>query len=803
MGGKTVEQLKVEYSDLGWQRKYSAYCNLLDMLGDCIIADSYSLSDPLNAALALTKAGSVMKDRLIRKHGVNAKDANLMCALTLGHDELYIDVEAVNLDKLASAVSGEILEERIRFPFTHGRDLYDRFAEIFEEEKFSLTMDETIRLMDGMPIGVYQYGNYTIGPYGLQKSPVARSLKASTYVSAYHCAKSFCPIVHPAQLMTSRSAPINEDRSKLERVLQDIPAEAAEWWRLADDLVGSSDSYYRDERAGTTIPLIGDCLTAQEMQVLLAYLLDETKGGVRSAIAGFVEVGSAEKFVAGISRAHMLQLILFAREVDIVAALDHLVREDEIAIPVGEVRRPVVNYDTTSGAFRLRCELGSMGVRFVSDDPGFALLRERRLLNKLYLRDGKTDDIPELEWQLRGLDIPDLDERLEHFFRTVNPRSALERLVLARRTNMIAACQDAGLEVGDSLSDDELIGTLLWKLGFHDVQGDDPHREFWDRHQRVWALAQSSEIGASARFVEQAGPFFTQLEGILLDSLAFTTWALVTDHTTADAPYSYEDAADRAAGLSILDSAVVSKSIALAEQVSFASEKVTLDPLAQGFGILAEHLAEIDTNRNQYRRPDSELPEYHGKTELKAFLFGSTVPFLDLSAPSRSRIISGLREISKVLADAKVSNVRNDYLHYRRNPPDVERIELALEAARRAVTRIETLGFCRLLFMRSSVYVDRWGQSRHEYVGPRSYDHTLTRPSRYDWMSLPSLAEPQYLLRSASFGDQGEVLRFSRRFPSAYAKMWEAFPNRRRRGVGSATNENGGAEVSPAQVSSA
>jgi hypothetical protein len=97
---------------------------------------------------------------------------------------------------------------------------------------------------------------------------------------------------------------------------------------------------------------------------------------------------------------------------------------------------------------------------------------------------------------------------------------------------------------------------------------------------------------------------------------------------------------------------------------------------------------------------------------------------------------------------------------------------------------MENLGFCRLLFVPAAVSTDRWGQSRHEFIGPRSYEHAFGRPTNLDWMGLPRLSEPQYLMRAASFGDPNEVLRFTRRFDSAFAQMWAGYPHRRRAGAG-------------------
>jgi hypothetical protein len=788
MVGRTVEELRSAYPEESWQSRFVDLCDLMDLLGDCIIPEDFVVPDELNAAIKLSEAGNAVLDRLTRKEKVNAKDARLMCALALGHRELFVDIDATEIERLAKSIHTEILAGRIRFPYTWGRDLYDAYADLHEDEKDVLTNEDTIKLLSTLPVGVVQYGTFTVGPYGLQRSLSHRSVPGRRRVPAYHCAAPTCHAIHPVALQTGLNASINRDREKLETYLQSLDGEPAEWWSFAEQLSGYTDSYYGDRKSGVLIPLIGDTLSDRELRALVVELLDTTRGELRSALSKFVRIESADKAVSGLGRAELLQICLVSTEDSLGISLDKLVRSRKVEVPRGDVRRPVINRNTRSGAFRLHAELGHYGVRFISDDPGLAILRERRLLGKLYLREPESD-VQELEWQLRGIDIEDLDERLEHFFQSRAPQEALERLVLARRTNMITACHEVGIDADFEFTDLELVEAILWKLGFPIHTGEDPHQSFWSKHERLWALTQSSAIGNSERFLEAASPYFAQLEGLLLDSLAFTSWALLSDHTKSSSPFAYDDKDDRLAGLSLLQSALSAEPTDNAHVPDYVSERVELRNLIEGFRTLAKHLDSCRDEAQLYERPSIEYPSYDGKTELKRFLLRSTVPFLDLSRPSQDRIVEGLRQISISLAAADVSTVRNDYAHYRRTAPDISRVERALEAIRQSVTRMENLGFCRLLFMPAAVSTDRWGQSRHEFVGPRSYEHTFTRPTNLDWMGLPRLTEPQYLLRAASFGDPNEVLRFTRRFESEFSAMWTEYPRRRRSGPGTPAAE--------------
>lgn len=782
MVARSVQELTSEYVDKEWRQKFLDFFDLMEILGDCFIADNYTIPDSLNNALPLSQAGKDLMGKLTRKEKVNPKEARLMCALSIGHEELFVDIDALDVELLVASIHEQLIENAIRFPLVHGRELYDAFADLHEEEKEYLNNADTIRLLERLPIGVFQYGRFITGPFGLKRSLASRSIQSSRRVPAFHCERSTCREVHPVVLQTG-DAPINKERDKIVRLLE-AEGEPSEWVEFADELRGLKSAFFADSRSGVLLPLLGDALSDEELRALVVELLDNTGGEIREHVREYLQVGDAKLAAFELERAQLLQLLLVARENDLARTVDRLTRDGRIEVPEGDVRRAVIGRDRATGSFRLRAELGHHGVRFVSTDPGYPLLKLRRLLDELYVVAGETGESErhELEWQLREVNIEDLNERLENFYRSSSPEYAIERLVLARRSNLVLACHETGIEDFSDYDDRQIVSALLWKLGFRAREEEDLHESFWEHHQRLWALTQSSEMGQSARFLETASPYFNELEGILIDSLAFTTWALINDHSKAIHPFTYDNDSDRRDGLVLVDTAKQRYQGSDTKPVRYESEKVDLHDLIMGFSLLAMQLEEFRKERSSHLRNRDEFPDFHGKTRLKIFKFVSLIPFLDLSEPSQARIIEGLRDVSRTLRENEVSLVRNDYAHYRRNMPDIERVEKAMDAIRRAVSKLENLGFCRLMYKPSTVLTDEWGHHKQLFRGPRSYEHTFTRPTPYDWMGLPELSKSQYLMRSATFEDPNEVLRFTRRYKSPFSEHWEGFPNRRKRG---------------------
>jgi len=80
----------------------------MELLRDCIIPDDYVVPDEFNGTIKLSAAGHNVLDRLTRKDKVNPKDARLMCALTLGHSELFVDIDALEIEKLSAVIHSEL-----------------------------------------------------------------------------------------------------------------------------------------------------------------------------------------------------------------------------------------------------------------------------------------------------------------------------------------------------------------------------------------------------------------------------------------------------------------------------------------------------------------------------------------------------------------------------------------------------------------------------------------------------------------------------------------------------------------------
>lgn len=778
--GMTGKQLLEIYPEKKWRERFTTLVDLLDFLGDCIIDNDYTIPDAMSDAIHLTDEGNKLVDRLVRKEKVPPKEARIMTALTLGHQELFIDVESTDIDALSLSVSKQIVDRKISYPFAHGRELYDVYAELFLTEKETLSLTETFELIERLPIGVFQHGKYVCGPYGLLIARTKRNIPASRSVPAYHCEQASCELVHRVHLSTSQDALINAHRDRVRKILEAEPNMASDWEGLARLATGLEHAFFADARAGSVTPILADCLSDKELRTLFGRLLDGFGGELREDVKPYIGGGNSSRLAEALNRAQLLQLTFLAKEEHIANALDTLVAERAIEVPNGEIRVPRMSGRARVGAYRLRSELGTFGHRFASSDPGFASLRLRRLLDDLYdLEDPTQKD--ELAWQLRSMESGDITEQLETFFRTTDPQRVIEQLAFARRANVERVARVLELAQFEDLDDDVLVRTILWKLGFVAESNFDPNAKFWSLFTKCSSLTESlrvSGIGDSEEFRGTASVFFSELEGVLQRALSFAAWSLLSDHADAPEPFSYDSFQDFARGIEMVNEAFAARAND-AESLHIDPERPELYALSRGFATLSAHLSSLDPK--EHRRSVDNFPTFYGKTALKDFAFTHVIPFLDLMPEAQVRIIKELDSISASLIAGETNDVRNHYSHYRRLSPDIDKMSNALDSIRKSVESIELLGFSPAPYSWDGQETDRWGRTQVHMLAPNGRTAVFAMPTRYDWMGLPRLQASQYLVRSAVFAEPNEILRFQPRYSSEYTNYWVSIPNRRRK----------------------
>ncbi|MFG2270757.1 hypothetical protein ACGFNY_13445 [Streptomyces chartreusis] len=706
-------------------------------------------------------------------------EARAICFLEFSWVDLLVDPMETKIEDVQEAISKLIRNRTIIFPFIFGRELYDKaYAEIDSDER-TLDLAETLEFLDGTPQGVFQLHEFVTGPFGLLSSKQLRFYQPRREAYLMHCSDTNCHNIHKVYFSTATEAPINKHRMEALRVLQRDSEIPSAWASFINEVFKDTVLQAQDNVSETLIPLLGDCLTDAEMKALTAWLLDNTQGSLREVCTPLGMRGNASDIVADMNRAQLMQLCLTMSDREIVQGIDTLVHEQVISIPPTEVRVPMINGYSSFGTFHMSAELGSRGVRILSEKMNLAPLRLRDLIEKMYrLKD--VADREELEWQLRNAPGDTLEGRLENYLREQQPHAVVESLVLARKSNAVAACELLALREG-AVESGDFIPLVLWKLGFTSPSSGDPHTDFWRHHEDMERMARLGPGGPMSPSVEEfrstAVNYFVALENVLDDAISFVIWALTHDHVTDPRPFIYEPDRRRAESYRWLQDAVTRKG----DNELTYGEKNSLYALCRGFQCIGSELREIATEREHHERATTDFPDWVSQQSLQRFPFSHKVPFLDLTDDSRESIIGNLQEISRMLVSQKVYDARNNWLHGGRKDLDFANVRSALLAVKGAVQLLEDCGFVRITFATTGRSSDGLGRSVTTIKNPRGVSVEMHAPSPFAWLGLPSSYEEVHVMTAACFAAPNHFLRFRSERNSPYTDMWGDYPRRKPR----------------------
>lgn len=577
-------------------------------------------------------------------------------------------------------------------------------------------------------------------------------------------------------LESSDEAPINKHRPRVHKHLEKAAPQGWHWGSFARAIGDVEASAYDDLNTGTLPFLLGDCLAVAELRVLFNTLLDSASG-LRQAIEPFGLRGAADFVTQGLGQPQLLQLLLLLPDPMIISALDECVQKDKIHVPRTEIRRPVVNAERFSGAWGAQLELGARGTRVATRTADVPTLRLQRLVAELYGVEvaSAADD---LDWLLREVDGPSLEARLAEFLRTTTPADVVLRLIAMRKDKVMGTATHLRFSLPTCSSDAEVVEHVLWRLALTADAPSDPHESYWRQHE---ALEQRLTTAAVSPLLDEdairslAANYFVALEGVLDDALHFATWVLTYDHFLSGRPFVFRPQASRRHSTDYLNQLAK----AVPEQTpDYSDERATLYSLCVGFKLLAQDLVSLAKRAEEFTRPAHERPEYFEHTPLQSFPFNHTLPYLDLQPDARIRVSSTLSEVGRVLLDSRISEIRNQQLHFRRSRADSDRFVYCLKAAREAVHLLEVSGLSRLEFGSARREVDQWGRSSVRFSDKRGKEVTFARPSRFSWCGLPELRERQYLVTSATFAEPNEMFRFVLQEESPFASAYDDFPRR-------------------------
>ncbi|MGG2057217.1 hypothetical protein ABFY48_23155 [Lysinibacillus pakistanensis] len=767
-----LDSKEVIKNETEYQNKLSELLIIRDFFTKSFISPDYSSSQIIGEAIELTSLGEEIALSYLNNEDYTMSEYKLNILDAFYFNDYLIDIEKTDIQSLRDALSNDVIKGNIKFPWIFERTLYDKFFENFNIRPNKLDQEQTNKLLDDTPIGVFQYGKNVVGPFGFLDSEETRTLPVIKSAPLWHCDNLSCNQLHFVNLTSSYNKSKFKDLSNF----LDIKG-------LPEDLEESLKKYTADnlilEHDLSNLPFtIINAFSLSELRILLKELINRfsyfrSKRSVSSEINRKIS-GSAEQISAQLTLAECFQLILLFKNIDIIATLEDLIFNKEIKVPITEIRNSYFGYEI-GGSLNLKCEVSNLGVRFISKNKGLPSLRLKYLIMEIY------NDKEELDWKLRLVEGIDTNDKFEKLLMNENPKQIVKDFLLDSPKHIKFTFDYLLIKEfyipKDDTEEENLVDKLLWKLGFNINIFPDSLQKYWNRLE---SLTKESNLMHSYNEVDKerirsaAVNLFVSLEEILDASLSYITWILLSDHY-GETKFKYN---------------LIQARIFMSEQLSHKkvtnngpiifdrSGKNTLYPLIMGFEILADFCNELLNTRDNYKRSEKDIPSYIKCTNLFVFPFNHTKLVVDLSNEIYINLDTLLRKIKALLEQNNVANIRNRIEHKREDFPDKTEIIKACNALNELGNILEEHGIYPIVYQFNQTIIDSFGRGYSSYINYKGENINISTSSQYSLANIPKLIDKLVIIKAIKLKNSKDYLRFVYTETSEFTKMYEGYPRR-------------------------
>jgi len=692
---KNSYQLSRIYTDVKFEKDFSNLFALKIFFEKSIFEADYKPNDEFASAIALTPIGNEMAAEIQTTFkDISIAEINQALFLKFYHQSLLIDVKNTNQLVIRNILNNEILNKNIRHPWIYELILYDRFFEMFENETEKLSNEQTMRLLEGTPQGVFQIRDLVIGPFGVLTSSCFRLLPPVLNCPLWNCSDLSCDALHPTYL-SSGNLLVLRVRDFIGKQLEEAEGIESEWYGFFQEFAGEPD--FHDDMHLANFPwVLINGFSEKEVRNILSRLIEYHSEKIRELFPSdkrfkSVFFGSGDNISMNLNKPQAIQIILLMPDEVIIECIESLIDDEIIKIPSTEIRTSPFSSNVGEGALNPMCNISRLGLQSYPHDTNLAILRLKRLIKSLYT---EKNELRDLEYKLRFVNGKKIYYKLENYLYTENPKKIVRDLVIPSSNNLEKTFKlmRYGRFCAPSTEEEEnhLIDKILWKLGFDIYLYPPQHTLFWGRLKKFSEISRNypTDNESNREIIRSAGVnFYVSLEEILNLSLSFMTWALLSDHYgITKFKFNFSEAQNFVA------SCLNGKSIGSNAHLTFdRSGKNTLYPLIQGFTLLAELCEEIIKDAESRLRPEHELPHFHGKTDIQSFPFIHKELILDLCEYDQNQIIEFLRKITLELERVYISKIRNQIDHKRDDFPNKEDIECAIGSVDSIIREAENL----------------------------------------------------------------------------------------------------------------
>ena len=338
---KNSYQLSKIFTDTEFIKNFSNIFALKIFFEKSIVEANYKPNNEFASAIALTSIGNEIAAKIQTNFkDISIAEINYALFLEFSHQDLLIDVTNSNPLAIRNILNNEILNKNIKHPWVYELILYDRFFEMFENETRKLSYEQTMRLLEGTPQGVFQIRDLVIGPFGVLTSTCFRYLPPVLNCPLWNCSDLTCDAIHPTYLSSDNlGKPVRDFISKH---LEEVEGIESEWYDFFGEFAGKPD-FHDDMHLGNFPWILINGFSEKEVKSILCRLIDNHSKKIREFFPSdrrFKSIfsGSGDNISRNLNKSQAIQIILLMPDEIIIECIESLIENETIKIPTTEIR---------------------------------------------------------------------------------------------------------------------------------------------------------------------------------------------------------------------------------------------------------------------------------------------------------------------------------------------------------------------------------------------------------------------------------------------------------------------------------
>jgi hypothetical protein len=747
----------VQYSELSESGRASALelWSIRDLLSACIISDSYVANAHITQAIVFSEIGeSEIKELTRRLPKINPVTARMLVFLEFESEKgVFVDPAKTDIGALRLALSESITNQKIFFPWIHGREVVDELVRQFGVTP-QLNSKETILLLRQTPIGVFQIGKSVVGPFGCMESPEFRLVLPVRELDGFVEVRNTERTRRKFRLATGENAEIFK-ASKQNRKLktQQGIREYISTNNLISLLEDSQISNVKNpHQPDSILTFLAETLTFEEAKCvgvrLLPMIFRRDNGSNRFERGIKRIVGDVQNFISALTRQELQNIFHLATNKELFFAVDSCIENHEVEFLEGLSRFTPAN---KSGS---RLEATSLGIRLDNRNAhGLFASNIMDLLFQVFVTSGIKNK-EDLKFSLDSTEN-DLDLLIRRLVSSWIPERIVEHLCSQRDLGIFAG-ESVGIHNLQELSSPKLRAQLSYKLGVPDSSQD----SLLDLMENKISQLESADVENPHEVDQLLHQVFNDVETVFKDVLVFSWWALIEKKDKRPKHFAYNHSRERQA----------EHYLPLFAGSKKDAEKPTLQPLGAAFIRLKAEL--LSLGKTPF---ESGFLAGFAKSQGRPMVFRYKEMFHNLNESSQARVISTIESIAKVLTDQKLMDVRNTVKHGNRTAEiTAEDVANTISLLRHACNDARITGIYPEVWVFSAREILQSGLTKTTYKrGNVTLD--IEEPTRAIAPGLPSSGKKLFFVPGCKLEHVGS-LRFSVAHIRPDEDYWIGFP---------------------------